>query len=193
VFRYRREDSEFRQFHQAGVELIGSDGSQADAEALTLACQGLSAVGVDSFTLVLGDLGIYNRLASELALSERARVFLLDNVSKLSDGVDGFVSVDGPYEGWGELTTRPLLFQGKELELNYKTSGGGVIQVEIQNEQGEKLDGFHLEDCIPLVGNRIGGVVKWKTGSELSSLAGMPVRLRVRLRDAGIYAFRFRP
>ena len=106
---------------------------------------------------------------------------------------DGFVSVDGPYEGWGEFTTRPLVFQGKELELNYKTSGGGAIQVEIRNEQGEAWDGFQLEDCLPLVGDRIDGVVQWKSGADLSSLAGNPVRLRVRLRDAGIYAFRFRP
>ena len=106
---------------------------------------------------------------------------------------DGFVSVDGPYEGWGEFTTRPLLFQGKELELNYKTSGGGAIQVEIRNGQGEALEGFQLEDCLPLVGDRIGGVVQWKSGAGLANLAGSPVRLRVRLRDAGIYAFRFRP
>lgn len=106
---------------------------------------------------------------------------------------DGFVSVDGPYEGWGEFTTRPLLFQGKELELNYKTSGGGAIQVEIRNEQGETLDGFQLEDCLPLAGDRIDGVVQWKSGADLSGLSGKPVRLRVRLRDASIYAFRFRP
>ena len=107
--------------------------------------------------------------------------------------VDGFVSVDGPYEGWGEFTTRPLLFQGKELELNFKTGGGGAIQVEIRNEQGETLDGFQLEDCLPMVGDRIDGVVRWKSSADLSGLAGEPVRLRVRLRDAEIYAFRFRP
>ena len=106
---------------------------------------------------------------------------------------DGFVSVDGPYEGWGEFTTRPLLFQGKELELNYKTSGGGSIQVEIQDAEGGKLEGFQLEDCAPMVGDRIDGVVQWKSNPDLAGLSGKPVRLRVRLRDASIYAFRFRP
>ena len=101
--------------------------------------------------------------------------------------------MDGPYEGWGEFTTRPLIFQGKELELNYRTSGGGAIQVEIRNEQGEALDGFQMEDCLPLVGDRIDGGVQWKSGADLSSLADKPVRLRLRLRDAGIHAFRFRP
>ena len=106
---------------------------------------------------------------------------------------DGFVSVDGPYSGWGEFITKPLIFQGKELELNYKTSGGGVIQVEIQDVKGRKQDGFWLEDCAEIVGNQIEGLVQWKLGSDLSSLSDKPIRLHVRLRDASIYAFRFRP
>ena len=93
VFRYRRDGDEFRQFHQAGVELIGSTDPQADAEALTLACQGLSALGVSNIQLVLGDLGVYYRLALRMSLSERARVFLLDNVSRLRNGVDGLRNV----------------------------------------------------------------------------------------------------
>ena len=93
VFRYRRDGDEFRQFHQAGVELIGSADSSADAEALTLACQGLSALGVSNIKLVLGDLGVYNRLALQMSLSERARVFLLDNVSRLRSGADGLRDV----------------------------------------------------------------------------------------------------
>ena len=131
-----------------------------------------------------GELSLYY---SDLFRDRESRI------RRASLRADGFVSVDGPYEGWGEFTTRPLIFQGKELELNYKTGGGGAIQVEIRNEQGETLDGFQLEDCLPLVGDRIGGVVQWKSGADLSGLAGKPVRLRVRLRDAGIYAFRFRP
>ncbi len=93
VFRYRRDGDEFRQFHQAGIELIGSADPQADAEALTLACQGLAALGVSNIKLVLGDLGVYNRLALQMSLSERARVFLLDNVSSLRSGADGLQDV----------------------------------------------------------------------------------------------------
>ena len=93
VFRYRRQGDEYRQFHQAGVELIGSADPRADAEALMLACQGLSALGVEDLKLVLGDLGVYNRIALQMSLSERARVFLLDNVSRLRDGADGLQAV----------------------------------------------------------------------------------------------------
>ena len=93
VFRYRRDGNEYRQFHQAGIELIGSADPKADAEALTIACQGLSALGVSNIQLVLGDLGVYNRLALRMSLPERARVFLLDNVSRLRNGSEGLKDV----------------------------------------------------------------------------------------------------
>jgi hypothetical protein len=34
-------------------------------------------------------------------------------------------------------------------------------------------------------------VIRWKGGDDLSSWSGKPVRLRVQLRDAELFAFRF--
>jgi hypothetical protein len=107
--------------------------------------------------------------------------------------LDGFISVEGPYVGWGEFTTRPLLFEGRQLELNYQTSGGGTILVELQTESGQPLKGNRLEDCREIFGDRIEGIVSWNNGSDVSALAGKAIRLRVRFRDAHLYAFRFVP
>lgn len=104
---------------------------------------------------------------------------------------DGFVSVEGPYAGWGEFTTPPLVFTGHQLKLNYHTSGGGSILVELQQQDGRPISGFSLEDCPPIFGDKIDAAVHWKKQSEVRALAGRPVRLRVRLRDAHLYAFRF--
>lgn len=104
---------------------------------------------------------------------------------------DGFVSVEGPYYKGGEFTTHPLRFSGRRLELNYSTSGGGSLQVELQDEKGSPLHGFSLADCPEIFGDKIEGIVRWKQGEDLAALAGKPVRLRVRLRDAHLYAFRF--
>jgi hypothetical protein len=104
---------------------------------------------------------------------------------------DGFVSVEGPYAGWGEFTTRPLTFGGSRLEMNYATSGGGTVQVEILDADGTPIPGRALADCPPIFGDRIDGIVRWQQGEDLGSLRGRPVRLRVRLSDAHLYAFRF--
>ena len=65
--------------------------------------------------------------------------------------------------------------------------------MELQDEDGDPLEGLSLEDCPPLVGDKIDGTVKWKGGTDLSRHSGKPVRLRVRIRDANLYAFRFGP
>ena len=104
---------------------------------------------------------------------------------------DGFVSVEGPYRGWGEFVTPPLTFTGDRLELNYSTAGGGSIFAELQDENGTPLEGFSIDDCDEIFGDKIEGEVTWKSGAGLGGHAGKAVRLRIRLRDANLYAFHF--
>jgi len=104
--------------------------------------------------------------------------------------LDGFVSAAAPMTG-GELITKPLRFQGRRLVLNFESSAAGGVQVELQDANGHALPGFALEDCPPLFGDTIERTVTWKSGGDVSSLAGKPVRLRFVLRDADVYAFQF--
>lgn len=106
--------------------------------------------------------------------------------------LDGFVSVNAPLSG-GELVTRPLVFQGDQLHLNFATSAAGSIRVEIQDAQGRPLPGFGLAECYELFGDTVDRVVRWKSGSSVRKLAGKVVRLRFVLRDADLYSFRFAP
>jgi len=103
---------------------------------------------------------------------------------------DGFASVRGPLSG-GEMRTVPLQFAGSSLEINYSTSAPGSVRVELQDADGKALPDFALEDCGEIFGDEIARDVAWSGGSDLSALAGGPVRLRVVLRDADLYSFRF--
>ena len=104
---------------------------------------------------------------------------------------DGFVSVQAGFGG-GEFTTHPMQFEGSELELNYSTSAVGSVRVEIQDADGHALPGYSLEDCPEKFGDEIEGVMAWNGGASLGDLAGKPISLRVALKDADLYAFRFR-
>ena len=92
----------------------------------------------------------------------------------------------------GELITKPFIFSGSELILNFSSSAAGGIQVEIQDETGRTLPGFALHDCPPVFGDSIERMVTWFTGSDLSMLAGKPVRIRFVLRDADLFSMQFR-
>jgi hypothetical protein len=99
----------------------------------------------------------------------------------------GFASVHAGAAG-GEFTTRPVTFTGKNLILNYATSAAGAIQVEVQDEQGKPIEGRALSDMAALFGDELDAVVSWKSGSDLSSLVGKPVRFRFVLKDADLFA-----
>ncbi len=58
MFRYERPQAgRQRQFHQLGVELLGSRDPRADAEVIALAWELLRAVGAENLTLRLNSLG----------------------------------------------------------------------------------------------------------------------------------------
>jgi len=104
--------------------------------------------------------------------------------------LDGFVSADADHRG-GYLRTPPMVFRGKALRLNIDTGGMGTAFVEIQNADGKPIDGFSMADCEEIGGNFIDQRVYWKGKSDLSLLAGVPVRLRINLKRAKLYAFQF--
>lgn len=103
----------------------------------------------------------------------------------------GFASIYGSYRG-GEVTTRPLIFSGDRLLLNYATSAAGSIQVELLDESGQPLVGYEASNMEPLYGDELEGVVHWRNGEDISELAGKPVRVRFILHDANIYSMQFK-
>lgn len=107
--------------------------------------------------------------------------------------LDGFASLHAGYDE-GEMVTKPLKFEGQELELNYSTSAGGQLLVEIQDADGRPIPGFELETCKQIVGDQIERVVEWEgqRGSDVGALAGQPIRIRFVMQDADIFAIRFR-
>jgi hypothetical protein len=104
--------------------------------------------------------------------------------------LDGFVSAAAPLAG-GEVVTKPIRFRGRRLLLNDSTSAAGRVRIEVQDAAGRPLPGFALADAPDLYGDSVEQPAFWKDGSDLTTLAGKPVRLRFVLNDADLYAFRF--
>jgi hypothetical protein len=106
--------------------------------------------------------------------------------------IDGFVSLQAALAG-GEIVTRPFVYSGARLSLNISTSAGGGAQVELEDAAGAPIEGYALEDCHQIVGDTLDYTVRWKKGADLSPLAGKTIRMRIVLRDADLYSFRFEP
>ena len=92
VFRYEMDEAEYRQFTQAGAELIGAAGPWSDAEVMAIACQGLARLGIGC-QIVIGHMGFIGALLEEQGISDRAGLFLLNSISDLRRGDEGVEEV----------------------------------------------------------------------------------------------------
>jgi hypothetical protein len=75
--------------------------------------------------------------------------------------------------------------------MNYSTTGGGSILVELQDDSGTAVPGLGLDDCDVVFGDKIKGPVSWAGSPDVAKFQGRPVRMRVTMRDADLFAFRF--
>ena len=89
------------------------------------------------------------------------------------------------------MLSRPLVFNGQQLRINFSTSTAGSIRVEIQDSEGKPLEGFALSDSTEIFGDAIDYPVSWRGGSSVQKLVGQTVRLRFVLRDADLFSLRF--
>jgi hypothetical protein len=96
--------------------------------------------------------------------------------------VDGFVSYHAPYTP-GTLVTKPFIFDGPSLSINFATSAAGYLYVKLIGEDTV------LESC-ELFGDSLDRRVVFANG-DVSQLAGKPVRMEITMRDADIYSFKF--
>jgi hypothetical protein len=99
---------------------------------------------------------------------------------------DGFASMDAA-EAEGTLTTRPVSSRGKRLFVNADVAG--ELQVEVLDRDGQVVAPFSRANCEPVRGDKTLLPVRWKGATDLSALAGKPVRFRFHLRNGRLFAF----
>ncbi len=109
---------------------------------------------------------------------------------------DGFMSLEA--ESLGGCSTLILAFDGTRLVLNAWTRFGGEILVELadaiqdnRRTPAPAIAGRAFEDCDPISGDSLSHTVTWRGQSDLSPWTGRPVRVRLRMRRARLYALQF--
>lgn len=112
------------------------------------------------------------------------------NLRRYTLRIDGFASLNAPMEG-GEFVTKPIVFQGNKLVLNFATSAAGSIRIEVQDADGTPIECFALADAPEIFGDSLDRVAPWKDGRSIGELAGTPVRLRFVMNDADLYSMKF--
>ncbi len=148
--------------------------------------QGILRVGDELFHYYGGSPIKHNESKLEnLILPGNSRTF-----SRVTSRLDGLVSVEAKEEN-SFFITPPLRFTGNILKLNADVRDGGYLRVALLDEQGEAIPGKTADDCDAITGDSVDALVLWKEDGDLTALAGAPIRLRIELHHASLYAFRF--
>lgn len=86
AFRYDKpQEGRYRQFTQAGIECLGGDGLECDAEVIQIARLGLEAIGIKDYYCVIGHLGIISQFLNSFSqLSPQIKSFFIESFEDLS-------------------------------------------------------------------------------------------------------------
>ena len=99
--------------------------------------------------------------------------------------LDGFFSWRCDYEP-GKVVTKPLIFDGDRLSLNFSTSAAGYVRIRLLDADGRTLEGY---DSGNLFGDSVDRLVDFE--KPVAQLAGKTVRMELSMKDADLYSFRF--
>lgn len=128
-----------REFDQIGIENFGApDSETVEAEVISLAVDALRYAGLQSFTIKLGDLGLFNRLLDGIAMPERWRRRLRHD----------FWRPQAFHETLARLSVEPGTVVDRELEFM-----GGAVSERVE-ETAATLEKLLTLRAIPLVGGR---------------------------------------
>src|SRR6184192_1123989 len=83
VFRYDEPQvAHYREFYQAGVELIGLEKPEAEVEIIAMAIEGLRALGLERFQLVLGHPDFFRGLCEDASTDATRRQALREALAR---------------------------------------------------------------------------------------------------------------
>ena len=99
--------------------------------------------------------------------------------------LDGFVSAYATWYG-SQLVTKPFIYDGNELYINFSTSVYGNVRITLR-----ALDGSGELTTAEMFGDSANRHVRFKDGKTPALFKGKPVEMIINMQDAHIYSFKF--
>ena len=106
-----------REIFQSGVELIGLDSPEADAEMVSMAIEALQALGLRDFKIDLGQVEFFRGIMAAAGLSERGAGRVREAIAKKDSAAVRTVLESEPVSETAreEISALPRLFGGRKV------------------------------------------------------------------------------
>jgi ATP phosphoribosyltransferase regulatory subunit len=104
------------EFHQLGLEHIGSDRLEADAEVLIVAIEALRRLGLEDFTITLSHVDFFNGVAERLGLNAEDRHAMQQMIDRReSERLNAFLQQRADSESIAALSRLTMLAGGRNI------------------------------------------------------------------------------
>ncbi len=136
--------------------------------------------------------GILETESDEVGASNEISIYACENYRMKNASFRRYtIRLDGFYSWYGKFTgatvlTKPIQVTGESLSVNFASSCAGSMQITLCDENGASIKGFESK---ALFGDSTDRPVRFK--SDIKSLIGKTVRLRIVLKDCHLYSFAF--
>jgi histidyl-tRNA synthetase len=146
-FRYERpQKGRFREFWQFGVELIGSDKADADAEVIALASEMLKSVGIRG-DLHVNHLGVIRHLLSILETDQQSRIMRLVDKKEYQGLEDYLAEISAPADLRMKLVEL-ITLTGSDAIQRARMLVGDIPELAVYQELLTLLDTYGVEYTI---------------------------------------------
>ena len=157
------------EFTQAGVELMGAEGSDADAEVISLAIKSALSAGIKDLQISIGQVSLYDGIARQLNLTPEAKDTIREAISS-KDSVTIDKTCDRlsiPYEGRKLLLMLPDAQGSYDIIDDFRTLVSDDEAVRALDNLKEILDALDEQGYLKYVSvdtGLMGGSVDYYTG-----------------------------
>ncbi|HII02300.1 TPA: histidine--tRNA ligase [Methanosarcinaceae archaeon] len=143
-FRYERpQKGRFREFWQFGVELIGTNKPDSDAEVIALANAMLKAAGIKG-DLKIGNLTVIRTILQELDSETVSKIMRLVD-KKEYEGLESLLEEIDASEALKSNLFRLIKLEGKGILPQVKEIVGNIPEIESFEKTLELLDAYGVE------------------------------------------------
>ena len=98
-FRYERPQSgRYREFTQAGLELMGTKSTMADAKVIAVAASVLSALGITDYNLKVGNIGVYRDLLQAEGFDFDKQCAIIGSINRVIDAKEKLEAIGNKKE-----------------------------------------------------------------------------------------------
>jgi ATP phosphoribosyltransferase regulatory subunit len=165
-----------REIFQAGVELIGLDSPEADAEMVAMAVETLQGLGLGDFKIDLGQVEFYRGIMAESGLTPRGKRALQEAITKkdsaaVRETLESEAVTDAVKE---QISALPRLFGGRQvLDRAARVAGNDRSKRALDNIANvlDILDIYGVSDYLTIDLGEIRGL-DYHTGLTFEGFVG---------------------